>query len=154
MSFRRILSALALVSTVALAGAPARAAESVAALAGWNRGEAYHRLYDPAREVVVPGHVLEIARFVPQAGMAEGVHAYVDAGREKVWVELGPAVFVDAQPLQLAVGDAVTVTGALVTRGDDHVVLASVVTKDGKSLKFRSASGDPAWSKFKPGTTH
>ena len=100
----------------------------------------------------MPGHVLEIARFVPQAGMAEGVHAYVDAGREKVWVELGPAVFVDAQPLQLAVGDAVTVTGALVTRGDDHVVLASVVAKDGKSLKLRSESGDPAWSKFKPRT--
>lgn len=140
----RILIAAAVLMATAAAAAP-----TDPGLAGWGRGLAYDRQYDSAYEVYAPSRVLRIEHFVPQPGMSDGVRAFVVTGAESVWVHLGPAVFVEAQDVKLAVGDLVVVVGSHVRIGGESVILAARVQKDGRMLKLRDDNGRPAWNNWR-----
>ncbi len=60
-----------------------------------------------------------------------------------IYVELGPSHYWQAQPVTLAVGDVVTVSGFY--NGDQHHA-ATVTKADGSQLVVRTAEGLPLWS--------
>ena len=136
--------------TLALGWAIAIAAPTVPGLNGWERGSAYDRLYDPNYEVVAPSTVLKVETFVPRAGMAPGLRAFVVTGPESLWVHLGPALFVEAQDLRIAAGDHLVITGAHVTVDGERVILASHVEKDGRTTHLRDLMGRPEWNNWRP----
>ena len=138
------------VLAVALNWAFAIAAPTLPALAGWERGSAYDRLYDSNFEVVAPSTVLKVETFVPREGMAPGLRAYVVTGPESLWVHLGPVLFLEAQDLKIAAGDRIVVTGAHVTVNGERVILASHVEKDGHTTHLRDMMGRPEWNNWRP----
>lgn len=142
----RILFAAAFV----LAAATATAAPPDPAVAGWERGQAYDRQYDPNLEVVVPAVVVKVEKFMPMEGMAEGVRAQVQARGETFWVHLAPAAWLAAQRFELGEGQQVVITGSHVKLDGERVVLASKLERDGKTIRLRDDSGRPAWANWRP----
>ncbi len=149
-SFRRAVLAAAGVALLALSSVHRAAAAAPAGLEGWYPGQPYALLYSPDHVTRVAGRVLGVDRFVPREGMAEGVRVRVATGTDTVWVHLGPAAYVDAQRVRLAAGDAVRVTGSAAHDGDQAVVLATRVDRDGRTLRLREQDGTPAWLDFRP----
>lgn len=144
----RAIAFLAL-AALAVAPIPARAAE-LTGLEGWHAGQSYDRQFAPASVVRVRGVLRAIEHFVPEPGMAEGVRALLVSGADSVWVHLGPAAFVEAQRVRLAVGDAVTATGSRPRIEDRHTLLAVKIEKGGLALRLREHDGSPAWTDFRP----
>lgn len=146
MRILRIVFAAALL----LVAATAFAAPPDPAVAGWERGQAYDRLYDPNLEVVVPAVVVKVEKFAPMEGMAEGLRAQVQSRGETFWVHLAPAAWLAAQKFELADGAEVVVTGSNVKIAGERVILASVLERDGEKLRLRDLKGRPAWANWRP----
>lgn len=140
---------LCLAAAIVLA-APAVAAPPDPAVAGWERGQAYDRLYDATLEVVLPAVVTKVEKFTPREGMAEGVRAQVEYRGELLWVHLAPAAWLAAQRWELAVGEPVTITGAYLKVDGERVVLAARVDRAGKVLRLRDETGKPEWNHWRP----
>lgn len=66
-------------------------------------------------------------------------------GSTPVLVRLGPAGFLKQNQLNLRDGDAVTVTGYRVAAGPEDLLIATEVSKQGKTVRFRDSRGRPAW---------
>jgi hypothetical protein len=145
----RTLQILFAAALLAFATAAA-AAPPDPAIAGWDRGQAYDKLYDPNLEVVVPGVVKQVENFTPMPGMAEGVRVRVESRGGMLWVHLAPAAWLVAQDFELKPGDEVVVTGSYVRMGQDRVVLANTLERDGRQLRLRDDSGKPAWVNWHP----
>lgn len=131
-----------------LAATAAAAAPPDPAIAGWDRGQAYDRQYDPSLEVVAPVVVVKVEKFVPREGMAEGVRAQVQFRGETLWVHLAPAAWLAAQRFELAEGDKVTITGSYLRLDGERVILAAKLERDRKTLRLREDNGKPAWSQW------
>ena len=140
-----MFAAACVLATAAAAGAPAEPAT-----AGWERGQAYDRQYDPNLEVVVPATVVQVEKFTPRDGMAEGVRVQVQSRGETLWVHLAPAAWLAAQAFDLKPGDVLTVTGAYVKIDGERTVLASKIDHEGRTLRLRDNGGTPAWSNWHP----
>lgn len=130
--------------------APAVAAPPDPAVAGWERGQAYDRLYDANLEVVLPAVVTRVEKFTPREGMAEGVRAQVQYRGELLWVHLAPAAWLAAQRWELAEGTKVTITGSYLRIDGERVILAATLERDGRTLRLREPSGKPAWANWHP----
>lgn len=139
-----------LAAAFVLTAASAFAAPPDPAVAGWERGQTYDRLYDTTREVVVPAVVVKVEKFTPAEGMAEGLRAQVQSRGELLWVHLAPVAWLAAQKFELAEGANVVVTGSHVRIGEERVILASVLERDGKKLRLREINGKPAWANWRP----
>jgi hypothetical protein len=101
-------------------------------------------LYNPATEKTISGEVQDVQQ--TQRGRVPGLHLTVKTDSETVDVRLGPATFVQNQGFTFAKGDKVEIVGSKVTVGGAEVLIAREVTKDGKKLTLRDASGRPMWS--------
>jgi len=113
---------------------------------GWGGNGGKGRVYDPKTVATVSGTVESVA--MVENGHGQGVHATVKTAEGSMEIDLGPSFYVDAQPVKLAAGDSVTVTGSKITRGDRPVIIAAEVTKGGQVLKLRDPStGVPLWSR-------
>lgn len=113
---------------------------------GWGGRGGKGRMYDPTTVATVTGTVESVAKV--QMGRGQGVHVTVKTAEGSLEVDLGPSFYVDAQPVKLAAGDAVTVTGSKIMRGGRAVIIAAEITKGGQVLKLRDpATGVPLWSR-------
>ncbi len=140
MNGKSLAVAAVLVGLVLSVGAIAQAG------GGWGGRGGKGRMYDPTTVATVSGTVESVAEV--QMGRGQGVHVTVKTAEGSLEVDLGPSFYVDAQPVKLAAGDAVTVTGSKIMRGGSAVIIAAEVTKGGQVLKLRdSATGVPLWSR-------
>jgi hypothetical protein len=140
-----LFAAACLFATAAIAATPPEPAT-----AGWERGQTYDRQYDPNLEVVVPASVLQVEKFTPSDGMAEGVRVQVKSRGETLWVHLAPAAWLAAQKFEVGKGDLITVTGSYLKMDGERVIMAAKVERDGKTLRLRDDSGKPAWTAWHP----
>lgn len=101
------------------------------------------RAFDPASITTVQGRVQEVQRV--ERGRREGVHLVLAVGSEQLAVRLGPASYLDHQPLTLAAGDAVEVKGSKTTVGGRSVLVAQEVRRGDQVLALRDAAGLPLW---------
>lgn len=87
------------------------------------------------------GTITAVERETHAPGMV-GVHLKVRVGQQTLTVRLGPADFVD--PLMtFAEADAVQFTGSNVRVDGQPNVLATVVTRGGKTVRLREDDGTP-----------
>jgi hypothetical protein len=97
--------------------------------------------FDVATVGTFKGTVTAIDRMEHKPGMT-GVHLRLRSGTENLVVHLGPSSFVDPK-MTFAVNDEVEVKGSRITLHDEPTVLATTVSKGGKSLELRSHDGTP-----------
>ncbi len=127
----------------ALLAAPALALAQGGPPPGKGMGAA--RLFDPATVATLSGTVVSENRV--DRGMGhKGVHLVVKTAEGEVVVHLGPDFYVGAQPVKLAVGDAITVKGSRITFEGKPTVLAVTVTKGAATMVLRNDQGQPAWA--------
>jgi len=108
--------------------------------------------YDHHTRITMKGTVREVKR-IP-GGRTAGVMLVVETDLEKIEVHLGPATFVDAQPLKLRSGDAIEITGSWISLGvpgrEEPYLVAEKVVRGGQELRLREESGRPLWRKPAP----
>jgi hypothetical protein len=117
--------------------------------AGGGRGPGA-RLYDPSTETTVKGTVDEVLQQTGRHGFS-GTHLVLKTDSENVTVHVGPSSYISAQGFSFAKGDALAVTGSKVKMGDQDVLLAREIKKNGKVLTLRDAQGFPKWSRGRQG---
>jgi hypothetical protein len=105
--------------------------------------------YDPATVVTVTGTVIGEVRVETSRG-TPNVRLALKTADGTVSVHLGPASWIDRQPLRLARGDEVSVTGSRFTFEDKVGLIARSVTRGSDRLALRDATGRPAWAKPPP----
>jgi hypothetical protein len=88
------------------------------------------------------------------SGRTAGVTLVVETDLEKIEVHLGPATFVDAQPMKLRAGDVIELTGSWISLGvpgrEEPYLVAEKVVRDGQVMQLREESGRPLWRKPAP----
>ncbi|HVE86764.1 MAG TPA: hypothetical protein VND93_28095 [Myxococcales bacterium] len=103
--------------------------------------------YDHHTRMTMKGTIREVKR-IPK-GRTAGVMLVVETDLEKIEVHLGPATFVDAQPMKLQVNDAIEITGSWVTLGvpgrEAPYLVAEKITRGGQVMRLREESGRPLW---------
>jgi hypothetical protein len=114
--------------------------------AGWGRGGAYNRLYDPKTVETVSGKVVRIERITPMAGMGQGVHLVLETDGGTIPVHLGPAWYVERQDTTVAPNDHVEVKGSRVTFDAKPAIIAAQVRKGERTLVLRDDAGIPVWA--------
>jgi sporulation protein YlmC with PRC-barrel domain len=114
---------------------------------GWGADTPYGRLYDPAKEEVISGHIVSIETRAPMPGMAPGMQMLVqtDDG-QSTRVQVGPAWYLERQDLNMQENTHVQVTGAQAEIDGQPVLMAREVQFDGKVVTLRDAQGMPMWS--------
>lgn len=109
---------------------------------GWGGRGA--RAFDPAAVTTVKGRVAALRTVEGRRGA--GVHADLTVGAETYDVHLGPAGWLDQQPLELSQGDEVEVKGARLQRAGTPVIVAQEIRRGGDVLTLRDAQGVPRWA--------
>jgi hypothetical protein len=113
--------------------------------AGGGRGSGT-RLYDPSTETTVKGTVEKVVQQTGNRG-SSGTHVVLKTDSGDLTVHVGPSSYISAQGFSFAKGDALEVTGSKVKMGEQDVLLAREIKKDGKVLTLRDAQGFPKWSR-------
>jgi hypothetical protein len=110
---------------------------------GMRAGPMAHKMpvFDAATVTTVQGKVVEINRVEHQRGFV-GVHVKVKVGDETIVVHAGPSFFIDPK-LTFAVNDEVQATGSKLTFEGAPTLLATTITKNGKTVELRKADGTP-----------
>jgi hypothetical protein len=106
-----------------------------------------HRFYNLNTVETLTGNVLSVQRGpMRKGGKGNIVRFNLKTDKGPALVVLGPARFVDAQPLKLAAGDQVEVKGSRITgpKGRTSVTAAEVM-KGGQVMKLRDDQGTPLW---------
>jgi hypothetical protein len=97
----------------------------------------------------VSGIVLDVQRGTPNAP-ATYVHLIVQPGRgAPIRVDLGPGWRLDEHGIRFSKDDVVEVEGRAERRGEEEVLVAHRLRRDGKTLEIREA-GTPAASPPSP----
>ena len=106
-----------------------------------------HRFFDPNTVETLAGQVVTVQRGpVRQGGKGNLVRLTLKTDQGPVQVFLGPAKYVDAQPVKLAAGDQVEVKASKITGPKGKTTFtAAEITKNGQVLKLRDDQGMPLW---------
>jgi hypothetical protein len=101
--------------------------------------------YDPKTEVTLQVTVTQIVQMEGRS-QQRGTHLMVKSSDGVLEVDLGPQWFLADRKYAFAVGDALTVTGARLKRGERDAILAREIGKGGETMTFRDAKGFPLWA--------
>ena len=137
-AFLGILSTLILMSAVAAYG---QGADDV-----WGAKGQYCRMYDPRTVETVNGEITAVRKFTPPGKGADGSRFTLKTDQGPIEVILGPNWYVERQSFGLAPQDKVTVEGSRVAVDGKPTIIATEVTKGGKTWKLRHKSGMPVWA--------
>lgn len=97
--------------------------------------------FDPKTVTTVEGTIVGIDRVEHHKGMV-GVHLRLKVGAETLVVHAGPASFIDRE-MQFAVNDVVSATGSRIQHQGAATLLATTVTRAGKTVELRASDGKP-----------
>lgn len=113
---------------------------------GWELGMPYGSVFDPNTVETFEAEVTRVDRFVPMAGMTEGIELLVESDGKPINVHLGPSWYLNYQDFNLNKGDQIEVTGSRVETGGMPVVIATQIKTDQWTLNLRTETGYPVWS--------
>ena len=113
---------------------------------GWGARDAYNRMFNPQTVQTLSGDVVNVDKFIPSKNMSYGVHLILKTEKGTIPVHLGPSWYMEKQPVTIAAGDKVEVTGSRVTYQGNPAIIAAEVKKGDQILKLRNAAGIPAWA--------
>jgi hypothetical protein len=106
-----------------------------------------HRFFNPDTVETLTGQVTKVQHGpMRKGGRGNFVRFTLQTDKGPLPVFLGPASYVDAQAVKLAVGDNVQVKGSLLTGPKGRLAITAVeVTKGDQVLKLRDDQGRPLW---------
>jgi hypothetical protein len=115
--------------------------------ASWSQGGPGNGMprYDPKTETTLTGTIDEI-QLHSGHHRGTGTHLLLKTDSGTIEVHVGPTFYLEKQQFPLAKGDRIEVVGSKVKIGNDDVLLAREISKDGKKLVLRDRSGIPLWS--------
>jgi hypothetical protein len=108
--------------------------------------------FDPKTVETVDGTVIAIDTLLPMSGMpGRGIHATLKSKTETLPVHIGPMMYLATQPVKLAVGNVVRVTGSRVIMSTVPTILAISIVRGKDTLALREANGIPRWRGMRMG---
>lgn len=110
-----------------------------------NKGQ-YTRLYDSKTMETLNGEVAVVGKYTPP-GRPDGVRFTLKTDQGPIEVILGRGSYLEQQGLKFEPQDKVTVKGSRVAVEGKPTIIATEVTKGGKTIKFRDANGAPLWNR-------
>jgi hypothetical protein len=93
--------------------------------------------------VTLRGEVLYVATH--PAHESGGQFVIMKDGLNEIQIELGPAAFLADHGVQIELRDSITIVGTREVVNNSERIVAHEVTKRGKTVKVRDASGEPLW---------
>jgi hypothetical protein len=100
----------------------------------------HHPFYDVSKEVTLTGTVSDVlAKAAP--GTLPGPHLLFATSSGKVDASLGRFALLGKNPLSVAPGQQIAVTGVMKTIRDKDVFIARIVKVDGKAFELRNKHG-------------
>lgn len=116
---------------------------------GFTRGDLsylYDAHFDSAEVKNVSGEVTKVLRVqYPDNDCYLIALVETKANKGAVAVNLGPIWYVEEKGFAINEGDSIQVTGSKLRVNGRYVLIATEVSKDGKSLKIRGEDGTPLW---------
>lgn len=110
--------------------------------------------YDPSKTFTFSGYVSGISVSPPMPHLDPAVTILVRASNGgTAYVELGPAWYIEQQPVHISIKDQVDVTGVKVMDGNRGTILASRVVDGDQILIVRDKVGYPMWDAMRPTNT-
>lgn len=109
------------------------------------RAPRMERNYDMNTVETISGEVVSLETPAGKGGYP-GSHLMLKTDGETIPVHLGPAWHMNEQPLQVKVGDQITVKGSRVIYEEKPAVIAGEITRGSESLKLRDETGRPLWA--------
>jgi hypothetical protein len=110
-----------------------------------------HHWYDPSKAETIKGQVLKVNVIESRQGVHSAVSLAVNASGKTMTVHLGPQFYIESQPVKIAEGDQVEITGVKYMRGDEEILVAGQVKKGDQVLKLHDENGRPLWAGQGPG---
>lgn len=114
---------------------------------GRSAGGAGGRMYDQKSVETVSGQVAKVEQ-IPARGRGGpgGIHLLLRTDKEEIPVHLGPAWYINKQPVKIAAQDTIEVRGSRVTFEGKPAIIAAEVKRGDQTLKLRDENGVPVWS--------
>ncbi|MDE3155394.1 MAG: hypothetical protein KGN76_09845 [Acidobacteriota bacterium] len=106
--------------------------------------------YDKAHEVTVTGTIEDVVQRTGMgrmAGGSSGTHLMLKTETETLEVFVGPTTWLEQQKVTFTKGEAIEVTGAHTTFGQNAGLIAREIKMGGKTITLRNADGVPVWSR-------
>lgn len=130
-----------------LAGSVALAQSGSGGGCCWGMGNQSQQMYDPATVETIRGEVVSRNTITPTGRMSGGIHLQVRTqGGETITVHLGPAWYLDDQPIQVELNDTIEVRGSRITFNEQPILIAAEVRKGDQVLTLRDDAGIPVWA--------
>lgn len=111
-------------------------------------GSGLGRFFNPKTVETLTGEVIKVQRGpLSPGGRMNMVRFTLKTDKESIEVFLGPAKYVDAQPVKLKAKDKVEVKGSRQTlpKRGTTIITAATVTKGNQVLELRDEEGSPLW---------
>jgi len=127
--------------------AAAGAAKNVAKNAAKTTAQVASDGFDPAKVQSLEATVSALKEVAPSSHngyIGPGLNMMVSCGQESLYVPLGPKYVLERQPVRLAVGDKILLTG-MRPNPEEPVLLVSEIRKGEAVATFRDAQGNLSW---------
>lgn len=102
--------------------------------------------YDLKTETTVQGTIEDVQQHAGKHGWM-GTHIILKTSAESLEVHVGPSSYIAEKQFSFAKGDSLSIVGSRVTIDGKPALIAREITKGGKVLTLRNASGIPLWSR-------
>jgi hypothetical protein len=112
----------------------------------WGAKGQYCRMFDSRTVETIKGEVTAVRNFNPPGPSTSGVRFTLATSQGPIEVILGPSWYVENQNFRLGSHDQVTVKGSRVAVEGKATIIASEVSRGGKTWKLRHNSGMPVWA--------
>jgi hypothetical protein len=108
-------------------------------------GELTKLAFDADTVQTMRGTVMAVEPFQHMRGTRRGLRIKLKTDDETLYVYLAPIAYLDRNEMSISRGAEVEVAGSILDGDGRRVVIATEITKGGKTLTLRDAEGRPAW---------
>ena len=113
------------------------------------------RMYDPRTVETVTGTVVKVEHTGTHSGShgihgAPGIQLLLQMDKQQIAVRLGPAWYVDKQPVKVAAHDTISVHGSRIVYAGKPAIVAAQVKKGDHVMNLRRENGVPLWHVHAP----
>lgn len=116
---------------------------------GFTRGDMsylYDTKFDPSQVESVGGQVTKVMRVqYPDNDCYLIAVLHTKANNGEMAVNLGPIWFIEENNMEINEGDDIQITGAKMRTNGRFLIIATELTKNGKTLNIRDKEGAPLW---------
>jgi hypothetical protein len=112
-------------------------------------------MFDPKTVETITGTVVKVEHVGSHGGPhgihgAAGIQLLLKTDTQQIPVRLGPAWYVDKQPVKIATHDTISVRGSRIVYAGKPAIVAAQVKKGDQVMDLRKDNGVPLWHVHAP----